>query len=194
MTEKNDFLPISKFIRPGTVRQKTLGGVIHWTAKPMQSASDTRKYWADRENGSNGYGSAHDIVDRDGSVLHCVPSNEIAYHCGATSPIYQGSEQYYTDIARRKWPDFTLDYQHKSPNSILIGIEFEHETWEGFPTTAARASLLLLMIRYSKQYGLKAADWYRHKDIVGYKDCPHWYNLYVEDWSALLADLTKGIS
>jgi N-acetylmuramoyl-L-alanine amidase len=183
-----DLLTINKWSRPCTKLVSVKAIIIHWPANPGQSPAGVRDYWERRKSGTNGYGSAHFVVGIKGDVLQCIPTDEVAYHCGATSPIRPGSDQYYTDLARQRWAYFTLDYEHRSTNQITIGIELCHNDWGGEPSPECRASAIDLVAGLCRKNNLDpAADVLRHQDIVGYKSCPKWACDNPEHWAAFLA-------
>ena len=68
-----DFLTINNWSRPGKKLESILAIVMHWTANPRASAKANRDYFEQRKCGSDGYGSAHYIIDQDGSVIHAIP-------------------------------------------------------------------------------------------------------------------------
>lgn len=184
MEHKQDFLTINPFTRCGRKLDHVAAIIIHWVAAPGQKPAATRQYWEDRKNGNNGYGSAHYIVSIYGDVLQTIPDDEIGYHCGATSPIKEGSDQYYTDEARARWPGYTLDYKRLSPNQITIGIELCHRDWTGELSPETKSSAIELAAVLCKSHGLDPMrDILRHQDIVGYKECPRWLCRHPDDWT-----------
>jgi hypothetical protein len=88
----------------------------------MQHALTTRNYFEAPKNGRNGYGSAHYIIDFDGTILRCIPDSEVAYHCGSSTPD-PVSHKIYTDWAREHFGEYAVNYKCYSPNNCTIGIE-----------------------------------------------------------------------
>jgi N-acetylmuramoyl-L-alanine amidase len=185
-------LTINPYSRPGKALTAHLGVVLHWTEVPKQRPEETIKWWEDRKAGKTGFGSAHYVVGIDGDGWRAIPENEVAFHCGATRPTRPGGSQFYTDEARRRFPEWTVDYQHRSPNSILLGIELEPlnasgeftpETWEAAVNLTAA-----LMVRY----GWTRDNLYTHHDIVGFKDCPRWMVDKPSEWLRFKCDCDKA--
>jgi len=79
----SDYLTVNEFSRPGKRLREVRGLVLHWVANPGSTAKANRDFFEGRKHGKNGYGSAHYIVDMDGSIIQCIPENEMAYHCGS---------------------------------------------------------------------------------------------------------------
>ena len=74
-----DLLDINEYSRPGILREKTTGIVIHYVANPGSSAKQNRDYFEGLKDSKETKASAHFIVGLDGEVIQCIPSNEIAY-------------------------------------------------------------------------------------------------------------------
>jgi N-acetylmuramoyl-L-alanine amidase len=191
---QDKMLTKNKYSRPGTPLTAHLGAVVHWTEAPKQRPQDTIAYWEARKNGMNGYGSAHYVVGTDGDVWRAIPEDEVAYHCGATRTVSINNPQFYTNKARARFPEWTVDYQHRSPNSILLGVEMEPinmageftpETWE------ATSSLVAALMH---RYGWTRDNLYTHHEIVGYKDCPRWFCDKPEEWQRFKIDCEKIVN
>lgn len=68
--------------RPGIELKKINGIVIHYTANPGTDAEANRNYFESRKDyaeESRYKVSSHFIVGLDGSIVQCIPENEIAY-------------------------------------------------------------------------------------------------------------------
>ena len=68
--------------RPGTALKKINGLVIHYTANPGTDAEANRNYFESRKDFPDEAGnkvSSHYIVGLDGTIVQCIPENEIAY-------------------------------------------------------------------------------------------------------------------
>ena len=79
-----DYLEPNEFSRPQTKLKKIKGIVIHYTANPGTDAKANRDYFnglpasnLNRENPL--YVSSHYVVGLDGSIIQCIPLDEIAY-------------------------------------------------------------------------------------------------------------------
>ena len=143
-----------------------------------------RDYFESRKDGKNGYGSAHFIVDLDGTILQCIPNDEIAFHVGS-SQVDPVSNKIYTDLAREKFGVYAVDYVHQSPNSLTLGIEMTHKNDKGQFTDATYTATVELAAKLLKDNGLSAeSDLLRHYDIVGWKNCPRWFVDNETEWTA----------
>lgn len=68
--------------RPGTSLAKVQGVVVHYTANPGTDAMANRNYFESRKEEPEEQGnkvSSHFIIGLDGTILCCIPENEIAY-------------------------------------------------------------------------------------------------------------------
>jgi len=73
------FLPVNRFSRPGTELESVNGLVIHNIGNPGTTALQNRNYFANTVPAEEIFASAHFIVCLDGSVIQCIPVEEIAY-------------------------------------------------------------------------------------------------------------------
>ena len=80
---KQDLLLLSDVNRPGRKLDAVRNIVIHYVGNTGSSAKDNRDYFQSqqdpREPSYNIQTSSHFIVDLDGTVLQCVPIDEVAY-------------------------------------------------------------------------------------------------------------------
>ena len=74
-----DLLDINEYSRPGILREKTNGIVIHYVANPGSTAKQNRDYFEGLKDSKETKASAHFIVGLDGEIVQCIPSNEVAY-------------------------------------------------------------------------------------------------------------------
>jgi LysM repeat protein len=141
--------------------------VIHWVANPKSTASANRNYWERLGSGV----AAHDIIDLDGSVLHCVPYSDMAYHTGAPS---------YTSRALREISSY--------PNDSTVGIECTHLDWTGKMSNAVYNTLVEHTAHLLKKFGLDTSNLFTHHEIVGsYKDCHRWFTNNPAEWTKFKA-------
>lgn len=70
----NDYLPISKYHRPGN-KIKPTKIAVHYVGNAGSSAKGNRNYFAN----SKVYASSHYIIGLNGEVLRLIPENEISY-------------------------------------------------------------------------------------------------------------------
>jgi hypothetical protein len=80
ITEK--FLPIGSKCRSGYALPKVDSITIHWIGPyPNQTVYSPYYWWRDGSDGKGVEASAHYIV-KGNDVLHCIPDDEVAWHCG----------------------------------------------------------------------------------------------------------------
>lgn len=68
--------------RPGIALKQVTGIVIHYTANPGTDAEANRNYFESRkdlEDETQYKVSSHYIIGLDGTIIQCIPDNEIAY-------------------------------------------------------------------------------------------------------------------
>jgi len=80
---EQDFLPLNRFSRPGTSLEAVNGIVIHNIGNPGSTAEQNRNYFANVVPAEEIFASSHFIICLDGTVLQCVPVDEIAYASNA---------------------------------------------------------------------------------------------------------------
>lgn len=74
-----DLLTINPYSRPGVIRTRTKGIVIHYVANPMSSAKQNRDYFESLKYRHDRQASSHFVVGLDGEIIQCIPSEEISY-------------------------------------------------------------------------------------------------------------------
>lgn len=172
-----DLLTINEYSRPGTKLQGVKGIVVHWVANPNTSAKANRNFFENRKNGKSGYGSAHYIIDLNGSVLQCIPSSEMAYHVGSNS---------YKAAAVKTLGSY--------PNATTLGIECTHTDWNGKMTNETYESLVELCKDLCMVYKLDPmSDLYRHYDITG-KDCHKWFVDNPKEWDKFKKEVIERMN
>lgn len=68
--------------RPGAELSEIKGIVVHYTANPGTGAMANRNYFEskkDQPDEKDNKVSSHYIIDLDGTIIQCIPDNEIAY-------------------------------------------------------------------------------------------------------------------
>lgn len=138
--------------------------VLHWYGNPKTTAQQTWNFFEARKEGKMGWGSAHFLVNLDGSAIQAIPQEEMAYHVGSKT---------YTDFALQEISSY--------PNNATLGIEMAHVSWEGEFTETTWDTTKILAYLLLKEYNLNPDDITTHHDIVGWKDCPRWFVLFPEE-------------
>ena len=150
------FLTVHKNSRPGYKLKKLSAIVIHYVANPGTSALQNWKYFENK----NGV-SAHFIIDLDGSILQCMPLDEVAWAIGT-----------------------------EEGNYSTISIECCHPDSTGEFTEATYQSLIKLVSWLCNEYGLSADDVKRHYDyprknssgVIWHKQCPLYFVNHPAKW------------
>ena len=159
MKIRYDLLDPNPYSRPQYRIDKIKGLVVHFVANPMSLDYENRNFFNNRQYGKDRYGSAHEIIGFDNTVLVCIPDDEMAYHVGASS--------YMDGIFKRLGTTY--------PNDCLYGIEFVHPDWTGKPSDVTYKTLIYRLADLCAKYNLDPIeDIYRHYDITG-KNCPKYY-------------------
>jgi N-acetylmuramoyl-L-alanine amidase len=183
-----DLLTINEYSRPGRKLKEVKGIVLHWTGNPGASAKANRDFFESRKTGAQGYGSAHYIIDLDGSIIRDIPDDEVAYHCGS-SQVDPASGKIYTDLARKFFGDYCLNPSGNSPNNASIGIEmcpldalghFTVETWKATEQ---------LVVQLLKQFNLGVDRITTHEQVVGWKSCPLLFHNHPEELTRFVTEV-----
>ena len=77
-----DFLTVNPYSRPGTKREHVRDIVIHYVANPGTSAIQNRNYFEglkDQSGSKTVSASSHYVIGSDGTILQCIPLDEVAY-------------------------------------------------------------------------------------------------------------------
>lgn len=76
------FLTINPYSRPGTKREYIRDIVVHYVANPGTTAKQNRDYFEGlkEQNGSHTVSaSSHFVIGTDGTIIQCIPLDEVAY-------------------------------------------------------------------------------------------------------------------
>lgn len=76
---QENFLTPNKYSRPQTALEKVNNIVIHYTANPGSDALANRNYFESLKDSQTIYASSHFIIGLDGTIVQCIPLNEISY-------------------------------------------------------------------------------------------------------------------
>lgn len=74
-----DLLPVNEYSRPGDALPQVNGVVVHYVGNPGTTAKQNRSFFANLAETHETYASSHFLVDMDGTILQCVPLDEISY-------------------------------------------------------------------------------------------------------------------
>jgi len=173
MNIQENYLTINPYSRCGEKLTSIKKIVLHWVGNPGSSALGNRNYFESLKVGkivgydANGkpiyqYASAQYIVGLDGTILKCMPENEIAWHAG----------------------NLNMNY-----NSI--GIEVCHPDWNGKYSDVTYNSLIELLKYLCAKYNLTSNDIIRHYDVTG-KICPKYYVENPYEFEKIKSDVNIG--
>ena len=74
-----DFLTPNEYSRPGISLDEVNGVVIHYTANPGSGAQGNRNYFESLKDSKITKASSHFVIGLDGTIIQCLPLEEIAY-------------------------------------------------------------------------------------------------------------------
>ena len=154
ITEK--YLTVHANSRPGYKLESLKNIVIHYVANPGTTALQNWKYFENKNSVS-----AHFIIDLDGSILQCMPLDEVAWAIGTTEGNYS-----------------------------TLSIECCHPDSTGKFTDATYESLVKLVSWLCQKYDFTADQVKRHYDyprtnssgVVWHKSCPLYFVNHPEKW------------
>ena len=76
---EEEWLTSNKYSRPQIPLKTVNGIVIHYTANPKSDAMDNRNYFENLKDTHTTSVSSHFIIGLDGTIVQCIPLDEIAY-------------------------------------------------------------------------------------------------------------------
>ena len=79
LTIEEDYLRENPYSRPGIALEKVDKIVVHYTGNPATTAQANRDYFESLADSGLTYASSHFVIDLDGTILQCIPLNEISY-------------------------------------------------------------------------------------------------------------------
>ena len=103
MNIKEMLLTPNKYSRPQTKIGTIKNIVIHWVGNAGSTAENNAKYFdglkVGKKNsaGSYIYASSHYIIGNDGTIIRCIPENEVAYHASKANSYSIGIEMCHPD-------------------------------------------------------------------------------------------------
>ena len=76
---EEELLTPNKYSRSQLPLNTVKGIVIHYTANPKSDAMDNRNYFENLKDTHTTSVSSHFVIGLDGTIIQCIPLNEIAY-------------------------------------------------------------------------------------------------------------------
>lgn len=73
------FLPVNPYSRPGTPLKKINGLVVHYVGNPGSTGWNNWHYFEGLAESHERKAGSHFIIGLDGTVIQCVPLNELTY-------------------------------------------------------------------------------------------------------------------
>ncbi len=105
-------LTVNEYSRPGTALESINGIVIHYIGNAGTDAQANRDYFENLQDGSSGvYASCNYIIGLDGTIIQCVPDNEVAYA--------SGDRNYDTISIECCHPDDTGEFTEETYNALV---------------------------------------------------------------------------
>ena len=74
-----DLLPQNNYSRPGTKLRAVNAIVIHYMGNPGTTAEQNRSFFANLAVTHETYASSNFVIGMDGTIIQCVPVDEVAY-------------------------------------------------------------------------------------------------------------------
>lgn len=74
-----ELLPVNEYSRPGEALPQVNGVVVHYVGNPGTTAKQNRSFFANLAVTHETYASSHFVIDTDGTIIQCVPLDEISY-------------------------------------------------------------------------------------------------------------------
>jgi N-acetylmuramoyl-L-alanine amidase len=173
----DNVLTRNEYTRPGKLLADKRAVILHWVGVGGQKAQSVWEYFEHGCSHEKKYSSAHYCIDLDGAVLHLIPDDEVAYHCGS-SQADPRSGKIYTDWARNVFGRYAMEPQHNSPNNASIGIEMCVIDNEGNFTLETLQAAAKLTASLCRMYTIPLEHVGTHNMVVGWKDCPRLWTRY----------------
>jgi N-acetylmuramoyl-L-alanine amidase CwlA len=189
---------IEAFLTPNQYSRSTIpidprGFVIHWPENAGQYAMGVRNWWESLKTGIKIgddfiYGSAHAVIDFDGTIYQTIPWTEEAYHAGDNYP-------WFAHEAIRLFGS--------NPNRTTIGIELCHNDWSGKPTSDTLNAAIELCTYLCNEFDMDPlTDGWLHSLITGKglpwgikatAPCHKWFYNNMDEWAAFKASVASGL-
>jgi N-acetylmuramoyl-L-alanine amidase len=184
-------LSVNEYSRPGRLLKENRALILHWVGVGNQKAKTVWNYFENNFPPNGHYSSAHYCIDLDGTIYHFVPDDEVAYHCGTSTPINPKSKQIYTDWARSVFGVYAADPQNNSPNNASIGIELCVVDNDGNFDFRTMQSAVELTAHLCKTHNIPLECVGTHNMVVGWKDCPRLWTRHPDKFKAFKANVAK---
>lgn len=147
------FLPVNDYSRPGIALEQVNGVVVHYVANPGSTGWENWHYFEGLSESHETKAGAHFIIGLDGTIIQCVPLNELTY-CSNSRNVdtisieccHPGEDGKFTDETYNslvKLCRWLLDYYHLDRDDVIRHYDVtgklcplyfvEHEdAWEAF--------------------------------------------------------------
>ena len=159
------FLPLNRFSRPGTSLETINGIVIHNIGNPNSTAIQNRNYFANVVPVEEIFASSHFIICLDGSVIQCVPVDEIAYASNA-----------------RNADTLSIEVCHPEETGKF--------TDESYSTAVMLTAWLCIRYNLTSEDVIRHFDVERE---TGPKECPRYFVENEDAWEQFKADVQREI-
>lgn len=153
------FLTISNYNRPGSIRKKTSAIACHYIGNPGTSAQANRNYFENLKDTHTIKASAHYIIGLNGEIIQMIPEEEISW---ATN-----SANSYTISIEACHPDETGKFNTETYNSYVELCADICKRWNLDPLNGGLI---------------------RHYDVTR-KVCPKWFVDNPKEWEKFKQDV-----
>lgn len=180
----DNFLSVTPWSRPGKLRPKTAGVVVHWSGwlgQPVPAAN-VRSYFEllGKQKGALA-ASSNFVIGCFGEILRLMPDDEMSYCSG--------------------WYDYAPFVHERllgDPNRATVSIEVCAQNEQGEYSPVVYAAQVALVAWLCEKYSLNPrSDLWRHYDVCGpaygKKDCPRYFVTNPAAWDQFRADVQKAI-
>lgn len=113
---QENLLDINEYSRPGIALEQVNGVVVHYTGNPGTTAEQNRSYFNNLAQTHETYASSNFVIGMDGTIILCVPMDEVAY-C-------TGERNYDTLSIEVCHPDDTGEFTQEAYDALVRLVQF----------------------------------------------------------------------
>lgn len=163
MNIQKQYLTISNYNRPGSIRPRTTAVACHYIGNPNTSAKANRNWFESLSKTHDTKASCHYIIGLEGEILQLIPEEEISWCTNSANSYTISIEACHPDKSGK----FT-DATYKSYVELCAGI---CKRWRLDPLNGGLI---------------------RHYDVTR-KHCPKWFVDHPDDWEQFKLDVDAAM-
>lgn len=163
MNIDKQFLTVSNYNRPGTIRPRTTAVACHYIGNPGTSAQANRNYFEGLRTTHATKASCHYIIGLTGEIIQLIPEEEISWCTNQANS--------YTISIEACHPDASGEFTDATYQSYVALCADICKRWGLDPL---HGGLI------------------RHHDVTG-KACPKWFVDHPTDWEQFKADVAAAM-